>query len=150
MERCSIESCENTKMNPTGWKYKFYCVEHYSQMVWDEFFMQYDKWKKGEPAHFKFKKILGRAYGEGFFENVSDMELTPADLYDRGVNFVKTEGGCEFETTRYFTHEGDYRKTRNAIKKWVVDIEAKTFTMVLSRNLGKKDFDLFSASEPTS
>ncbi len=144
MEQCVIESCENTKMKSNAWRGQFYCVDHYGKMVWDEFFMQYEKWEKGEPVHYKFKKILGRAYGEDFFENVSEMELTPADVYDRGINFVKTEGGCEFETTRYFTHEGDYRKTRNAVKKWVVDIESKTFEMVSSRNLGKKDSDLYS------
>ncbi len=70
MERCTIESCENTKINSLAWARKYYCVEHYNQMVWDEFILQYNDWKQGKPVHPEFKYILGRAYEEDFFKNI--------------------------------------------------------------------------------
>ncbi len=144
MELCAIESCGNTKMKSNAWKGKFYCHEHYSQMVWDEFFMQYDKWKTGEPIHDEFKYILGRAYDEGFFKTVNKVKMLKTDISSRGVYFTKTEGGCEFETTQYFLHPKGVRETRNKINKWVVDIEAKTFTKVSTRIMNEQDFDACS------
>ena len=88
--------------------------------------------------------MLGRIVQEELGWELHGSYLFATHIRERGFNFCKTPGGCEFDVVR---HLGAWRAERTGgrvkliVQHWSADLDKRTMTVTATRKYKKGDYD---------
>lgn len=100
----------------------------------------YEEWETNSEPSKRFKYLLGRLYDE-YSSQVGEGYLSAARIRDRGFDFMKTDGGCQFFITR---HLNAWSSTLKGMKR---SVECWDFVL-LRREFIKRDSRDWKVGDP--